>query len=138
MAGDSIDKLLASRRSAEQPAREQDKFYSVISGDGLEEKFIELQYRIGIRTCFAYGDLSWFNYDPEAGCIDLEFGGYLVTVKGRNLYPALFHAIKGKRVAWIKEADTELQDHEGNELYIAEITVTPPEGFAGEEESKQE
>ena len=66
--------------------------------------------------------------------LDLEFGGFLVSVKGRGLGDKLFQQIKAKRVAWIKEAESDFQDNEANEVYIEEVTITPPEGFGEDEE----
>ena len=129
-----IDEILQQRQKAEKPPEaeaEGDKFYSALVGDAIHEHFLELRFANGLQTCFSYGDLMWFNHDPEAGCIDLAFGGFLVTVKGRGL-ASLFHSIKQKRVGWVKEADTSLQDHKGNECFIEEITITPPESFTDE------
>jgi len=39
----------------------------------------------------------------------------------------LFDGIKKKRVVWIKEADSEMQDHEGNKVFIEEISFEPEE-----------
>ena len=143
MAQDAVDRVLGKKPAETHvgaittpPAPEDaDKFYSVLGGEGLYENFLELRFRSGLKTCFSYTDLMWFNFDPEANCIDLEFGGYLVTVKGRGLGEALFNAIKQKRVAWIKEADVEMQDHSGNPTFIQEITITPPATDAKEEET---
>ena len=134
MGQDSIDKVLAARRETAPPAAEveADKFYSILQGEGLQEHFLELKIRDGLRICLSYTDLMWFSFDPEGPKIDLEFGGIFVTIKGRGLGEALFNGIKQKRVAWIKEADTEMQDHKDNKLYIEEITFitkqeeTPP------------
>lgn len=133
-----IDEILKKHRATAEPepqAEDGDKFFSVLVGDGLEENFLELQLRNGMRTCFSYSDLMWFNLDPEAGCLDLEFGGFLVTIKGRGLAPKLFNGIKGKRVAWVKEADSpDMQDHHSNPTFIGEITITPPkDGAEGQE-----
>lgn len=140
MGQDTIDKVLESRKAqviSQFPGtKEEDKFFSVIGGDGLQENFLELRFRIGLKTCFSYTDLMWFNYDPEAGCIDLEFGGFLVTIKGRGLGEALFNNFKQKRVAWVKEADVEMQDHPGNGTFIQEITITAPETGVKEEETQ--
>lgn len=141
MGQDAIDKVL-ERKPAEShvaavaPPSVTDtggKFYSVLGGEGLQEHFLELRFRIGLKTCFSYEDFLWFNYDPEAGCIDLEMGGYLITIKGRGLGDALFNGFKQKRVAWIKEADVEMEDHPGNATFIQEITITPPATAAMDE-----
>ncbi len=141
MGQDSIDKVLESRRqaaSAPAAATEEDKFFSILVGETMQEHFLELQFRIGLKTCFSYTDLQWFNYDPESGTIDLEFGGFLVTLKGRGLGDKLFQGLKQKRVAWVKEADSEMQDHKRNETFIEAITITPPSSGAGEEEPATE
>ena len=130
-----IDEILKQRQAVTEPPPDEpeaDKFFSVLLGEGMQENFLELQFRNGLQTCFSYTDLLWFNHDPEAGCIDLEFGGFLVTVKGRGLRP-IFSGVKNKRVAWVKEADSNLQDHKENECYVEEISITPPKGFAEEE-----
>ena len=134
MAHDSIDKVLQSRKPAETPASESDgdKFFSIMVGETMQEHFLELRFNIGLRSCFSYTDLQWFNYDPEEGSIILEFGGFLVSLKGRGLGDRLFNGLRQKRVAWVKEADTEMQDHKGNETFIQEITITPPPEEGGE------
>ncbi len=137
MSQSTIDEILRRKeaeRSKLQPVEEEGgKFFSILLGEGLHENFLELQFRDGTRTCFAYQDLGWFNYSPEDG-IDLDFGGFLISLKGRGLVPRLFHGLKQKRVAWVKEADSEMQDHEGNESFISEITIMPPKDFTGGEE----
>jgi hypothetical protein len=141
MGQDAIDEILkAKRQAAAVPADEQpqeDKFFSILGGEGLHEEFLELRMRTGNLVCFSYSDLLWFNYDPQAGCIDLEIGGFLINIKGRGLVPKLWHGIKSKRVAWIKEADTEMQDHKDNDCFIQEILITPPSG-GGEEGAEAE
>ena len=135
MSDSKIDEILEARKRKEGGAKEEgDQFFSVLSGDGLEENFLEIRFRNGLRTCFAYSDLMWFNYDPDVPCIDLEFSGFLVSVQGRGLDGKMFSGIKGKRIAWIKESDSDMQDHEGNETYIEQITIQPPEGFGEEED----
>lgn len=143
MGHDTIDQILQAKREAAAPVPEstppqEDKFFSVLGGEGLHEDFLELQLRNGTRICFNYSDLLWFNFDPKAGCIDLEFGGFLITVKGRGLVPKLWQGLKGKRVAWIKERDVEMQDHKDNECFIEEIVITPPSsGEEGEAEAAE-
>lgn len=110
---------------------EEDKFYSILLGEGLQENFLELQFNDGSRSCFSYTDLLWFNYDPAEG-IDLDFGGILVTIQGRGFVPRLFNSLKQKRVAWIKEADVELQDHQDNETFVQKISVLAPESPSNE------
>lgn len=129
MGNEAIDRILEEKRKATEPApaqsEQEDKFFSILGGEGLHEEFLEFQLKNGNRTMFSYSDLNWVNYDPKEGCIDLEFGSALVTVKGRGLVPKLWQGIKTKRVAWIKEADTEMQDHNANESFISEILITP-------------
>ncbi len=141
MGQEAIDKILEEKkRAAAPPAAEpgqEDKFFSVLGGEGLHEEFLELRMRTGNLVCFSYSDLLWFNYDPQAGCIDLEIGGFLINIKGRGLVPKLWHGIKSKRVAWIKEADTEMQDHKDNDSFIQEILITPPSA-GGEEGAEAE
>jgi len=136
MGQDTIDKVLAAKREASPPAADGDgdKFYSILQGEGLHEHFLELKIRDGLRVCLSYTDLMWFSYDPEGPKIDLEFGGIFVTIKGRGLGEALFNGIKQKRVAWIKEKDTEMQDHRENKVFIEEISfITKKEEAAPEE-----
>lgn len=135
-----IDEILKQRQGAALPAEESveeaDKFFSLLRGEGAEENFFELQFRNGLQTCFSYKDLAWFNHDPESGCIDLDFGGFLVTVKGRGL-ARIFSGVKAKRIAWVKEADSSMQDHQANDCYVEEISITPPEGSAEEREEAE-
>lgn len=126
-----IDEILQQRQKTERPPEaeaEGSKFYSVLVGDATPEHFLELRFSNGLQTAFSYSDLTWLTHDPESGCIDLAFGGFLVTAKGRGL-GTLFHSLKQKRVGWIKEADTELQDHDGNSTFIDTIAITPPKEF---------
>lgn len=131
----AIDKILQERQVTQPKPDEApigDKFYSILMADGLDEHYLELQFQNGLQTCFSYSQLLWFNHDPEEGTIDLSIGGFLITIKGRGLRP-LFNGIKSKRVAWVKEADSNLQDHKDNETYIEAITITPPEEYGVEE-----
>lgn len=127
-----IDKILQERQKAAQPPEPQpegDKFYSVLVGDAIQEHFLELRFSNGLQTAFSYSDLMWFSHDPEGGSIDLAFGGFLVTIKGRGL-AVLFHSIKQKRIGWIKEADVELQDNQTNIVFVENIMITPPKEYA--------
>ena len=139
MSQHTIDQILEERRRAEKPPPEpvvqEDKFFSIMVGEGLQELFLELQFRDGLRLCLSYGDLIWFHFLPDENCIDMEFGGFLVSIKGRGLAPKLFNGLKQKRVGWIKEADSELQDHPSNTTFIEEITMIPPKGFGAEDDT---
>lgn len=139
MSQETIDQILQRRRQAEKPEpveeKQQDKFFSILLGEG-QENFFEVQSREGVHTCFSYSNLSWVVYHPTDGLM-LEFGGILVTIEGRGLHPKLFTGIKQKRVAWVKEADTDMQDHKDNDTYISGITITPPDGFGDEGEAKE-
>jgi hypothetical protein len=140
MSQETIDQILQRRRQAEKPEaveeKQQDKFYSILIGEGIQENFLEIQSRDGVHTCFSYGDLMWIVYHPTDGLM-LEFGGYLVAIEGRGLHPKLFTGIKQKRVAWVKEADLQMQDHKDNDTYISSITITPPKDFVDEAEADE-
>lgn len=130
MSRAAIDRILAERgnTSSTPPgneAEQEEKFFSILSADGLNEEFLELRMRNGDITCFSYNDLNWFHWDAEENCIDLDFGSAMVIVKGRGLVPKLFQGIKWKRVAWVREADSEMQDHKGVDAYISEIKIFP-------------
>lgn len=135
MPQDAIDRVLRERqpRMAEA-AKEEGKFFSVLNADGLNEHYLELQFRNGVRSCFNYSDLQWFSWDPQ-GFLDLEFGGFTIIIKGRGLYEGLFHGIKNKRVAWVKESDSEMQDHDGNDAFVESIEIIPPEEFGEQAEA---
>lgn len=135
----AIDRIIQERNAgktpppaAAAPAGDGDKFFSVLLGDAMAESFMELRFSNGLKSAFAYSDLSIINHDPEQGSIDLFFGSFLITVKGRGLEP-IYEAAKLKRLAWVKEADSALEDHKGNTSFVEEIVITPPEEFAPKE-----
>lgn len=137
----TIDQILNKHESGktgsavgEDHLYEQGKYYASLRAEGLQEYFLELRFRDGICTCFPYHSLVFFNYDPEGAVIDAEFGGFLVSIRGRGLGGHLFRQLKSKRVAWIREADSDLEDGQEAEIYVSEITITPPDGFSSEEE----
>ena len=133
---EKADKVLSAKREVTQTPIEDEgeKFFSILVGDGEEENYLELKMRDGLRICLSYTDLAWFSYDVEKewAKIDLEFGEIFVTIKGRGLGEALFNGIKKKRVAWVKERDTEMQDHPGNKVFIDEITFITNKGEEAE------
>ena len=112
---------------------DQRKFYSTLSSESYEENFLEIRFKNGLKTCFAYSDLNWFHYDVDDGVVDLEFGGFQVSIEGRGLGDKFFQAIKSKRMAWVKEADSDFQDNSDCEIYIKTILVGVPEGFGGDD-----
>lgn len=148
MAKNAIEAILEKRRQENagvvatpslEPApstsveeRQEDQFFSILVTAGLEENFIEFRFRDGLCICLPYSSIIWFDYQPDDG-INLDFGSCLMTIRGRGLKPKLFNAIKQKRLAWVKEADLEFQDHKDNVTYIEEIEITTPEGAGGEE-----
>ncbi len=125
---DAIDAILAAKQKTDSAS----KFYSVLKAEGLNEDFLEIQFRNGVRACLSYDSLTWFSYSPDDGIIDLEFGGFLVMIKGRGLLPNLFNGIKTKRVAWVREADSDFQDNPDFECFIESIHAEFPEGFGSE------
>lgn len=129
---DSIDKILESRRqqTAQPPAPKEedgDRFYSLLGADVVEDPFLELRFRDGFKLCLPYRDIVWVSYDPKGPDIKVDFGSTTVCIKGRGLDGELFNGLKQKRVVWIKEADTEMQDHDRNKVFIADIGFEPEE-----------
>ena len=50
MSDSKIDEILEARKRKEGGAKEEgDQFFSVLSGDGLEENFLEIRFRNGLR-----------------------------------------------------------------------------------------
>lgn len=125
---DSIESILKSRQSTEE-----DFFYKVARIDGVEH-YLEFRFRNGVRTAFALGDLVWINFDPDDG-VSMSFGTAIVEVKGRGLYPTLFDALKQKKVLWVREADTEMEDNASHALFIGDLFVIPADEFGKETET---
>lgn len=128
MGSAKLEEILARKK----PTTEEDdprKCFSLPSVGNVQENYLELRFRNGLCTCFNFNSLSWFNYDPEPGIIDMEFDGFLVSVKGRGLYPVLFTALKNRQVAWIKECDSKFQDSDEYDHYVASIDVVAPPDF---------
>jgi hypothetical protein len=129
--GDNIDKILEGRRQqapapTAAPEDEADKFYSVLGGDLVDDPFVEFRFRDGFRLALPYRDVVWISCDPE-GEIKMDFGSTTMVIKGRGLSAGLFDGLKQKRVIWIQEASTEMQDHDKNKVFVADI------GFEREE-----
>jgi hypothetical protein len=134
---DKIDEILQGRRqqAAAPPAApddEADKFFSVLGGDLVDDPFVEFRFRDGFRLALPYRDVVWISCDPE-GEIKMDFGSTTMVIKGRGLAGGLFDGLKQKRVIWIQEANTEMQDHDKNKVFIADIDfereepeATPP------------
>ncbi len=118
---------VAHQQATEQPRQEDCNFFSILLGDGVAEDFLEFKMKNGTRVCFSYSSLLWFNFNPDAGCIDLQFDSVLVTIMGKGLDRKLWQGIKRKKVVWVREADSEGEDTDENEVYISEILVTPSE-----------
>lgn len=133
---DKISEILESRKKPETAPTEGDKFFSVVTVGHTPENFLEFRFKNGLCTCFSYSDLTWINYDPD-GFIEMEFSGWRLAVKGRGLHP-LFQGLKAKQAAWVKEADSEMQDNKANENFVEEIIVEPPKDFDYGDENKPE
>lgn len=120
---DPIGKILASRQPAGAEGEQKgDKFYGLLLGDGVAPAFLDVRLRSGGRLGIDYTNLDWLYYDPEAGTIELEFGSVALSVRGRGL-AKIYESFLRRRVEWIKEADSELQDSKENETYISDIVV---------------
>lgn len=117
----SLDTILGANAPAEDSAN---KFYQMMRGENLEH-FLELRFRNGVRSAFAYDKISWFNYSPGGTMLDVNFMGTMISIEGRGL-DDFFTALKAKKISWVKEAETEWQDNETNTVFIKEITILPP------------
>ena len=133
---DKIDSILEERQKRQSGESIDSFFFQPVRIEGTEY-FFEIRFRNGIKTAFKYDDLSWFNYDPERG-IDISFAGNTVTIEGRGLSPVLFDAIKAKKISWVREADTEMQDNPDQPLFISDITITPADDFGAREQAEEE
>lgn len=133
---DKIDSILQEHQKLKAGDSCGSHFFQMVRVEGAEF-FFEIRFRNGIRTAFKYDDLAWYNYDPDRG-IDMSFAGNTVTIEGRGLFPTLFDALKGKKISWIREADTEMQDSPDQPLFISDITITPADDFGAEEQAEQE
>src|SRR5450432_4186031 len=98
---EAIDKVLESRRQqAAQPPKESedDKFYSFLGADVVDDPFLELRFRDGFKLCLPYRDVVWFSYDPKGPEIKLDFGSTTISIKGRGLDGEFFNGLKQKRI----------------------------------------
>ena len=59
MANDKIDAILAKKKTEAAPG-EGGKFFSIPALGDTEEKFLELQFKNGVNTCFSFSLLTWF------------------------------------------------------------------------------
>ncbi|HEV2693392.1 MAG TPA: hypothetical protein VG347_10900 [Verrucomicrobiae bacterium] len=132
---DKISQILESRKKPEVPAEEEGKCFSIPAVGNTQELFLELRFKDGQRTCFDFTKLDWFNFNPESGFIDLDFSGFLISIKGRGLLP-LFEAVKSRQVGWVKEADSDMQDNDKTSSYVGQIAITPPKNFSDEESAE--
>ncbi len=129
MGRNTIDDILGNRpqQTAATPEAGDDKFFGIKVGEGVDEHFLEIRFKDGARLCVSYSELSWFTYDSKQGLLELDFWSSTIHIKGRGLGGRLFDGIRQKRLAWVKEADSEMQDHPGNDVFIQEISFPPPE-----------
>lgn len=117
----TLDAILASGKQSEDPGS---RFYQLMRVDNAEH-FLELRFRDGIKTAFAYDKLNWVNFAPAQSMLDMDFMGTMVSLEGRGLTD-LFQALKSKKISWIKEADTDLEDNDTNTVFVKQIVITPP------------
>lgn len=138
----TIDSILAAHRQKHQqeetpPDDAPEQFFCIVKVEGMTTDFLEIRFRNGAIFFLNYSELSFFNYSP-AGIIDMIFGGFRVEIHGRGLAPKLVEAIKAKRVAWVREADADMEEGMDYKSFVREIFVEFPQGFGEEEEGGQE
>ena len=124
----SIHNLIEEREKREKSGA-MEEYYSTTGANGFERKYLDLRFRTGQRTAFNYDNLSWINFDPTDSCLDLDFGDYHLTICGRGLNKELYNDLLERRVTWLREADTDLEDNETPSVFISDLLITPPEGL---------
>jgi hypothetical protein len=77
--------------------------FSLVSADRQHKAMVEFRFLTGNTKALAYAYLAALDYDPSEG-ITMDFGGYEVHLRGRNLRP-LFDGLVAQRVAWVQEMD---------------------------------
>ena len=60
----------------------------------------------------------------------MDFGSTTMVIKGRGLAGSLFDGLKQKRVIWIQEANSDMQDHDKNKVFISDISFEREESEA--------
>lgn len=111
--------------------------FQLIRGDASQEGFLELRFRSGIQAAFAYHSLFWINLDNANGVIDMDFQGITISIEGRGL-KQIFEFLKLKKISWIRESDTEMEDNKSAEIFISRLTITPPAEFGADGEEEEE
>lgn len=88
---------------------------------------LEIQFKTGDRSAFAYHTLGRAEFNPSAG-ITLAFAELLVTLRGRAL-DALFVAIRQQQAVFVCEADRATRDLVPAAVPLVEsVTVEPLRG----------
>ncbi|MFO0847165.1 MAG: hypothetical protein U0871_01210 [Gemmataceae bacterium] len=85
---------------------------------------LEIQFRVGDQSVFAYHTLNPTEFNPSSGII-LLFSEQEVTLRGRCL-EALFVAIRQQQVVWACEADRATQElAPATAALVESVTVVP-------------
>ncbi len=88
---------------------------------------LEIQFKTGDRSAFAYHTLGRAEFNPSAG-ITLAFSDLVVTLKGRCL-DTLFVAIRQQQAVWVCESDRATCDLVPAAVPLVEsVTVEPLRG----------
>jgi hypothetical protein len=77
--------------------------FSFISADRQQKQMVEFRLLEGNAEALAYSYLVRAKYNPSEG-IALDFSGYTVTIKGRNLRPG-YNGLVAQRVAVVRQTD---------------------------------
>ena len=77
--------------------------FSFISADRQQKQMVEFRLLEGNADAMAYSYLVRAKFNPSEG-IFLDFSGYTVTIKGRNLRPG-YNGLLAQRVAVVREMD---------------------------------
>jgi hypothetical protein len=83
--------------------QEPNPAFSLVSADRQQKTMLEFCFVDGNAVALAYAYLVGIQFNPSME-IQMDFSGYQVHLKGRNLRP-LFDALVAQRVASIQQMD---------------------------------
>jgi hypothetical protein len=99
--------------------------FSIVA-DRRQKLMVAFRFQDGNAKALSYGYLVAIDFDPSEG-IAMDFSGYEVRLKGRNLGP-LFSGLVSQRIGVVQEADALHADATlpKDATVVTAIEITPP------------